>query len=128
GSVSPAGGVFSAAPESGDLFGWSVAVADFNDDGFADLAVGVPFESLEAEDIVYPGVVHVLRGSAAGVTAADHQLLAQSTPEHGDLMGLALTTGDFNDDGFADLAVGSPYESIVTDTNMMSNAGWVTVY
>jgi hypothetical protein len=128
GGIAPAGVAFPAAPEISDSFGWSVGVADFNDDGFADLAVGVPFESIEASDTVYAGVVHVFRGSAAGVTNAHHQLLTQAFPEHGDLMGLALTAGDFNGDGRADLTVASPHEDLTTATNTINSAGSVTIF
>jgi FG-GAP repeat len=90
--------------------------ADFNSDGFADLAVGVPAE--DAGTIVNAGAVNVLYGTAAGLTGSGSQLFTQDSPgvgsaaEQGDLFGLALATGDYNHDGFADLAIGAPGEAV----------------
>ena len=90
--------------------------ADFNSDGFADLAVGVPAENAGAIDNA--GAVNVLYGTAAGLTGTGSQLFTQDSPgvgsaaEAGDLFGLALATGDYNHDGFADLAIGAPGEAV----------------
>src|SRR3712207_6106654 len=46
---------------------------DFNGDGFADLAVGVPGEDLGTDGDA--GAVNVLDGSAAGVVTAGNRLL-----------------------------------------------------
>ncbi len=72
--------------------------ADFNNDGFADLAVGVPFE--DVGDIIDAGAVNVLYGTAAGLTGSGSQLFTQNSPgigsaaEQFDLFGDALTAGD----------------------------------
>jgi hypothetical protein len=82
---------------------------DFNGDGFSDLAVGVPGEGPLEEE----GAVQVLYGTSTGLKAANNQFWTQDSPgvpgtgEAGDLFGRSLTTGDFDGDGFADLAVGS---------------------
>ena len=94
-----------------DSFGSSLAGGDFNGDGRADLAVG----ALGEND--FAGVVHVLYGSASGLTAAGSQLWSQNSPgiegvaEASDLFGDALAAGDFNGDGRADLAIGAPREN-----------------
>jgi hypothetical protein len=86
---------------------------DFNGDGFADLAVGVETESLGAQ---YQGAVNVVYGSSVGLAASGNQLWSQDTPgirdqgEQQDYFGHAIVGGDFNGDGFSDLAVGVPYE------------------
>ncbi len=82
---------------------------DFDGDGFSDLAVGVPGEGPQEEE----GAVNVLYGSATGLKAAHNQLWTEDSPgvpgtgEPGDLFGRSLAVGDFNGDGFADLAIGS---------------------
>ena len=108
-------GVASSA-ENNDSFGLALAAGDFNHDGFADLAVGVPLESLGS--LVEPGAVNLLYGSADGLSGADGPLLTQDTPgvansaEREDRFGQALAAGDFDQDGYADLAVGVPGEGV----------------
>ena len=90
--------------------------ADFDGDGFADLAVGVPDEDVGA--VGDAGSVQVLYGSAAGIVSAGSQLWSQDSPgvgdtaEPGDRFGAAVATGNFNGDGYADLAVGVPDEDV----------------
>ena len=72
---------------------------DFNGDGVADLAVGVPGEDVDG--IQDAGAVNVLYGSATGITATGDQLFTQATPgvpgaaEAGDRFGSAVAAGDF---------------------------------
>ncbi len=107
-------GVGSTA-EHDDAFGFVLAPGDFDNDGFADLAIGVPFESIGS--IISAGAVNVLYGTAAGLTGSGSQTFTQnssgvgSTAEHDDAFGFVLAPGDFDNDGFADLAVGAPLES-----------------
>jgi len=114
------------ALERGDRFGTVVASGDFNSDGYADLAVGVPNESIRGRAQV--GVVQVLYGSPRGLTAQDqiwHQG-KRGVPgrnEAGDMFGSALAVGDFDADGFVDLAVGVAGE----DIGAVPDAGFVAV-
>lgn len=92
-----------------------VAPYDFNGDGYADLAVGAPEVPTNATDT---GSVTVLYGSATGITTAGGQLWSQDSPgisdtaEMGDAFGASLASGDFNGDGYADLAIAAINEDL----------------
>ena len=80
---------------------------DFNGDGFEDLVVDVPLEAIG--DDAGAGAVHVLYGGQDGVTAEANQFLSHETwPRVGNgKAGSSFDSGDFNGDGYADLAVGA---------------------
>jgi hypothetical protein len=75
------------------------------------------------------GAVNVLYGSAAGLSAAGNQLWHQDaggvedSAEPADRFGSALAAGDFNGDGFGDLAIGIRFEDVGT----IADAGAVNV-
>jgi len=58
----------------------------------------------------------VLPGSSGGLTATGGQFFTQvgGAVEGGDQFGAALAAGDFNHDGFVDLAAGAPSERVGT--------------
>jgi hypothetical protein len=64
--------------EAGDNFGATLAVGDFNNDNFTDLAIGVPDEDIE--DVVDAGLVHMVYGSASGLLATGNQLFHRNKP------------------------------------------------
>lgn len=111
------------AAEELDQFGNALTAGDFNQDGFADLAVGIHFEDNSA------GAVNVIYGTALGLAAAGNQFFTQDSPgikgeaEENDQFGETLAAGDFNQDGFTDLAVGVNQD----DVGGLENAGAVSV-
>ena len=82
---------------------------DFNGDGYADLATGVPGDRVGRKDGA--GAVNVLYGSAKGLTTKRAQLWSQGSPgvkgrpSSDESFGQVVTSGDFDCDGRADLAV-----------------------
>jgi hypothetical protein len=95
--------------------GSGAASGDFDNDGFGDLAVGIPGEDLG--DVLDAGSVQVIFGSATGLTTEGNQLLSQNAPglgagETGDRFGASLSSGDFDGDGNSDLAIGVPGEDV----------------
>jgi FG-GAP repeat len=120
------GGVIGVA-EDGDAFGFALAGGDFNTNGFDDLAIGAIGEDIGA--IQDAGAVNVLYGSAARLTPAGNQQFFQGSgglvgvAEEGDFVGAALNTGDYDNDSFADLAIGAPFE----DIGIILDAGAINV-
>ncbi|MCY0986664.1 FG-GAP repeat protein [Nannocystis sp. ILAH1] len=104
------------ASEETDEFGRALAWGDFNGDCYDDLAVGVPSENVEAStggQRSNAGAVQVFYGSSTGLRVTDDLLLTrESTGIPGDayaadFFGNVLGAGDFNGDGFHDLAIGA---------------------
>ncbi|HEV3399944.1 MAG TPA: FG-GAP repeat protein, partial [Actinomycetes bacterium] len=113
-------------PESADGFGTSLAAADFNGDGFFDLAVGAPGENVGA--LVDAGAVTVLFGGSGGITTAGSLTFwqgngAAGTAESRDEFGFSVATGILANDDLADLVVGAPGEDVGT----VQDAGAVNV-
>ena len=113
--------------EDSDRFGYALAAADFGNSRHADLAIGVPNESLVSWDEA--GAVHVVYGSTRGLTSKGSQYFNQDRrgvadyAEDYDLFGRALAAGLFGGDRQADLVVGVPSE----DFDGASDAGAIHV-
>ena len=100
--------------EAFDRFGAALAAADFRGDGYDDLVVGAPGEDLEAVPAESAGAVLVIDLAFGGDT---NQVWTQEelAPEHADpfdRFGASLAIGDFDGNGFPDLAIGAPGESL----------------
>jgi hypothetical protein len=111
-------GVLGVA-EAEDGFGATLAIGNFNGDAYGDLVIGVPNEAIGA--VAQAGAVHVLYGSANGLTATGNQLWYRSgggvtgTAGTYAALGGALATGNFDGDYFGDLAIGIPGDHVLGD-------------
>ncbi|MGN9839938.1 FG-GAP and VCBS repeat-containing protein [Nonomuraea sp. H19] len=108
------------ASEKWDGFGASLATGDFNGDGRADLAIGVPGEGLSKNQRAMDygdGTVDVLYGTRGGLSTYRSEAWSQNTlegkPRYYDRFGASLAAGDFNGDGRDELAIGVPGEKAV---------------
>lgn len=116
------------AAQDSDLFGYSLAAADFGSTSYADLAVGVPYED-EISGLADAGAVNVLYGSSNGLTSTSDQLWSQYSlsisgdAAIGDHFGFSLAAADFGNGSYDDLAIGVPSE----DVNSVGQAGGVNV-
>lgn len=95
--------------ERGDRFGASVSAGDVNGDGYRDLAIGAPGETIDGADEA--GGVHVLYGAKSGLGAQGSQWFARNSPgvpgalATGDYVGHTVRLRDTDRDGRADLYV-----------------------
>ena len=86
--------------------------SDFNGDGYADLAISTIYEPSE-DGTPWVGGVNVLYGSDLGLSAEGDQLFTADTPgiagsgRKDGFFGEYLMPGDFDGDGYDDLAVGA---------------------
>lgn len=100
---------------------------DFDGDGFDDLAVGIQGEVVGADAGAGAGAVHVIYGGRNGLSRRD-RIFTRATrgvkgPPGQDGFGSALAAGDFDGDGFDDLAAGAPF-----DTTVLPNTGSVQIF
>ncbi|MFE7135840.1 hypothetical protein ACFVIM_33820 [Streptomyces sp. NPDC057638] len=133
-SASLMGGLAPAAVASPDKPGSGTtrpakADSDFNGDGYGDLVANIP--TTKTDGAQNAGTVVVLYGSAQGV--AKRQLITQNTPgipgasEAYDNFGGQAVAGDFDGDGYADLAIGADGEDLTVNGDYRRNAGQITL-
>lgn len=104
-----------------DRFGWALIAANFDGSGDADLAIGVPNESVVnnvSGEIFGAGALNLLFGST-GLSGNGNIFLHQDVggvggaAEQDDEFANTLAAGDFNADGKFDLVIGVPTEDFV---------------
>lgn len=110
------GGPIPVANEPFDQLGQSLAVGDFDFDGFDDLVIGVPGENIDPPlpTALDAGAVAVVYGSPSGLSTSGVQYFHEAMGGLGGAQanarfGFALATGQFSRDLYADLVVGIPY-------------------
>lgn len=90
--------------------------ADFNGDGYEDLAIGCPGEDVNGFDSA--GAVHVLFGGPSCFATFTNAHLTQATlngiaiPAANERFGEVVACGDFDGDGFDDIAIAARGERI----------------
>ncbi|MEV8566660.1 FG-GAP-like repeat-containing protein [Streptomyces sp. NPDC051322] len=107
------------AAEAGDAMGASVAVGDYNLDGYADVLAGLPGEDITRDGASRKdaGAAVLLNGSSAGLTGSGASGFTQDTSgmpgasESGDHDGSAVLLGDISGYGRADLAISAEGEN-----------------
>ncbi|MGP4010777.1 FG-GAP-like repeat-containing protein [Streptomyces sp. 4N124] len=113
--------------EKYDAFGGTVAVADLNRDGLADIVVGTPYESTGGKKRA--GRATVIPGRASGTLGTGSYSFTQDTSgvpsasETDDFFGTTVSAGDVNKDGKPELFVGASGENNSTGAVFMLPGG-----
>lgn len=96
-------------PMYGDNSGQSLALTDVNADGFSDVVMAIP--SWDGERGENAGRVDVYHGSAIGLFTAP-KFTAEGLSENAALGTSIAAAGDVNGDGFEDVVMGAPGETV----------------
>ncbi|XP_037379555.1 integrin alpha-4 isoform X2 [Talpa occidentalis] len=91
----------------GSYFGASVCAVDLNADGFSDLLVGAPMQSVIREE----GRVFVYINSGLGAVMNEIETELIGSDKYAARFGESIVNlGDIDNDGFEDVAIGAPQE------------------
>ena len=103
---------FSAGRNTGENFGASIAVADFDGDGLEDIAVGAIGWTKYLNGNFKPslGRVYIFHQNKSGDFEASASI--EGKTEFGEF-GKSIVANDLNLDGFSDLVIGAPMENRV---------------
>lgn len=93
-------------PQAGAEFGYSVAMADIDGDGEAEVIIGARLEDVDGN--VDQGRVYVFSGGTGELLYT----LDTPNPEPGAWFGAAVAMGDMDGDGSADIAVAARLEDV----------------
>ncbi|MBW8481760.1 FG-GAP and VCBS repeat-containing protein [Actinomadura parmotrematis] len=88
--------------EAADHFGYAVASADFDKDGYADLVVSAPDE--DAGSWTNSGSLTIFWGTRSGLSTYASAISSGPGWGSGTRAGLSLAAGDFNRGGYADFS------------------------
>jgi hypothetical protein len=86
------------------------ASGDVNGDGWGDLVLGDAFFSVGPDPQSHEGIVRVYLGSASGFATEPSFVFMGDRPLT--YFGIAVTTGDFDGDGFDDIVVGTSINTV----------------
>ncbi len=110
------------APDVDDWFGYAVECGNFDGDAYQDAAIGVAYDGAN----LY-GSVAILFGGVGGLTNRDQRIYPDlpNFPAFNQeaFFGASMAAGDFDGDGFDDLAIGQ----LLADVGGVVDAGSVTV-
>jgi len=94
--------------EANEYFGSELVTGDFNNDGYDDVAAGVPRES--SGNKTHAGLINIIYGSADGLKQQGNHMLSLQSYKYGKYngsyrnFGRSLAVGDYDGDGVDDLA------------------------
>jgi hypothetical protein len=118
--VTDADAIFQGEASGDRAAGYGVGGADFNGDGYSDLAIGALFHDANGSD---SGVVYIVEGPVTGTLglgSADYELAGEGSA---DRFGRSIVTADTDGDGYDDLVVSATH-----DDDGGSNAGAVWLF
>lgn len=107
-----------------EVLGRYATVADFDQDGLLDLAVGAILADVSATDA---GVIRLYKGVAEGFFATD-PIQLMGGERSGDTLGYGLNAADFNADGFPDLVAGAPEDEDNTLSTVPTSQGALFIF